>query len=117
MAESTIWDLTELTTPATEDLFYIVDDPGGSPLSRKITIANLLKLFVSNVTLSVLTGSGTYSPPAGAKTLLIGVVGGGGGGGAGLATDSSGGGGGGGGTSIKRIAASAVTNGAYVVGG
>lgn len=33
--------LTELTTIADTDIIYIVDDPGGSPLSRKITVLNL----------------------------------------------------------------------------
>jgi len=34
--------LTELTTPASTDLFEIVDDPAGTPVSKKITLANLM---------------------------------------------------------------------------
>lgn len=42
MADSKLTALTELTTPADEDLLYIVDDPSGTPVSKKITRANLL---------------------------------------------------------------------------
>jgi hypothetical protein len=33
--------LTELTGPAWSDIVYIVDDPSGTPLSRKCTVSNL----------------------------------------------------------------------------
>ncbi len=33
--------LTELTAPSDDDIVYVVDAPGGTPLSRKATIANL----------------------------------------------------------------------------
>lgn len=42
MADQKLTELTELTSASGDDLTYIVDDPGGSPLSRKITIANLI---------------------------------------------------------------------------
>jgi hypothetical protein len=116
MADLKISAFTELTDPAVGDLLAAVDAPGGTPASRKLTIANLLTLFVSNVTLTVLTGSGTYSIPSGLKKALIVVVGGGGGGNGGAATDSAGGGGGGGGTVIKLVAVADLTNRAYVVG-
>lgn len=35
--------LTENTTPAETDIIYIVDDPGGTPASQKITKANFQK--------------------------------------------------------------------------
>ena len=41
MADTKVTALTELTTPAGVDLLYIVDDPSGTPLSRKCTVANL----------------------------------------------------------------------------
>lgn len=41
MADQKISELTELTTPADEDLLAIVDDPGGSPVTKKITFSNL----------------------------------------------------------------------------
>jgi len=43
MADSKTTALTELNaTPETTDVIYIVDDPGGTPVSKKITVANLL---------------------------------------------------------------------------
>lgn len=41
MADAKLTALTELTTPAGGDILYIVDDPGGTPLSRKVTVANI----------------------------------------------------------------------------
>jgi hypothetical protein len=45
MADSKITQLTELTTPAVGDLLAIVDDPSGSPETKKITITNLGTMF------------------------------------------------------------------------
>lgn len=42
MADSKLTALTAMTTPVTTDILYIVDDPGGTPLSQKITWGNLL---------------------------------------------------------------------------
>ena len=39
--------LTELaTTPASTDIVYIVDDPGGTPVSKKITVDNFLSAYL-----------------------------------------------------------------------
>lgn len=43
MANSKITELTELTTVATADLLAVVDDPSGSPATKKATVANLIK--------------------------------------------------------------------------
>lgn len=43
MADSKLADLTATTTPATTDLAYLVVDPAGTPLDRKVTVGNLLK--------------------------------------------------------------------------
>lgn len=43
MVDTQVQNLTALTTASDEDVLYIVDDPAGTPLSRKITKANLLK--------------------------------------------------------------------------
>jgi hypothetical protein len=40
MADQKITELTELTSPADEDLLAIVDDPSGTPTTKKITKAN-----------------------------------------------------------------------------
>lgn len=41
-ADSEVQDLTEDTNPTTDDVLYTVDDPSGTPASRKATIANVL---------------------------------------------------------------------------
>ena len=39
MADKKISQLTALTSPATEDLFVIVDDPKGTPVSKKLSLS------------------------------------------------------------------------------
>jgi hypothetical protein len=41
MADTKITALTEDTTPSTDDLIVTVNDPGGSPANRKVTLGNL----------------------------------------------------------------------------
>lgn len=45
MADQKLTDLTAIGTPALEDLLYLVDDPAGTPLSRKMTLAQLKLLL------------------------------------------------------------------------
>lgn len=42
MADQKLTELTELTSLTDDDLFYVVDDPAGTPLDRKVTRANLI---------------------------------------------------------------------------
>lgn len=42
MADTKTSALTELTAPASVDLLPIVDDPGGTPVTKRVTVANLL---------------------------------------------------------------------------
>jgi hypothetical protein len=42
MADSKIENLTELTTPVSSDILPIVDSPSSSPVTKKITITNIL---------------------------------------------------------------------------
>jgi hypothetical protein len=42
MADTKVTDLTELEAPDSADLLYVVDDPGGSPASKKATIENVV---------------------------------------------------------------------------
>src|SRR5688572_3860023 len=42
MADAKVSALTEDATPTVDDLVYTVHDPGGTPASRKATIANVL---------------------------------------------------------------------------
>lgn len=83
-----------------------MDDPGGTPVTKKITLANLLTLFVDNVVVQTLTSaSGTYTPTATMKKCLMIAVGPGGNGANITAADDASGGGGGGGTCIKLFTA------------
>jgi hypothetical protein len=118
MADATIWELTALTAPALEDLLAAVDDPAGTPSTKKLALSNFAPLVVSDVVVQTKTvGSGTYTPTAGMKKVLAIAVGGGGTGGSGTNTDSAGGGGGGGGTVIRLMTAAQIgASKAYVVG-
>jgi len=65
MADKKITELTELTTPAFEDLLPIVDDPSGTPETKKITL-NTLKdnIFIDTriaTKIVAADGSGDYS--------------------------------------------------------
>lgn len=48
MSDKKITQLTELTTPASNDLLPIVDDPSGSPITKKITLDNLDLSLMNN---------------------------------------------------------------------
>ena len=109
MADEKITQLSALTTPVVSDVLAIVDDPGGTPETKKITIENLLKLFISNVTVQIFTsGSGTYTPTTGMRKCLAIVVGSGGAGGDITAADEASGGGGGGGAAIRLFTAAEI---------
>ena len=41
MADKKVTQLTALTAPANTDLLLVIDDPAGSPISKKITIEDL----------------------------------------------------------------------------
>src|SRR6185295_9769716 len=41
MADTKGSALTALTALTTDDLFIVVDDPGGTPVTKKITVANV----------------------------------------------------------------------------
>lgn len=49
MADSTLAAMTADTNPTTTALFYMVEDPSGTPLNRKITTANILNV-INNLT-------------------------------------------------------------------
>ena len=52
MADKKVTQLTALTAPANTDLLLVIDDPAGSPISKKITIEDL---FGKTTGLSVTT--------------------------------------------------------------
>src|SRR5262245_20217952 len=41
MADTKISSLTALSTPSDDDLFAVVDDPTGSPVTKKVSLTNL----------------------------------------------------------------------------
>jgi hypothetical protein len=49
MADNKITALTEDTAPLSTDLVMTVDDPGGSPINKKVTIANLTKAVQAQI--------------------------------------------------------------------
>jgi hypothetical protein len=55
----TILDKDELTAPAAGDMMYIVDDPTGTPLDKKITVSNLLNTPPTVLTVATLPAAGT----------------------------------------------------------
>lgn len=42
MADTKVTALSEISVPALEDLLYLVDDPSGTPVSQKVTLARVL---------------------------------------------------------------------------
>lgn len=73
-ADTKVTALTENTAPAAADLLYIVDDPGGSPLSQKVTLANLAlnmpDIIVLGNDLSVGAAGVKFTGSNGSVTLL-----------------------------------------------
>lgn len=66
MSDQKLSALTAETTVAKTDIAYFVDDPGGTPLSRKATIANLSKgIELTNVPQA--SGAITFQPAAGSS--------------------------------------------------
>lgn len=50
MADLKITQLTALATPVGEDLLPIVDDPSGSPVTKKVTVTNLASAISPTIT-------------------------------------------------------------------
>jgi len=71
MADSKLTGLTANTNPALTDLTYLVDDPGGTPLSQKITVADLLAVASPTFTTPVITGPVTLNEAIGSSGLTI----------------------------------------------
>lgn len=70
MADRKITELTALTAPNQKDLLYTVDDPTGTPVSKKISLYNLFGAVPANTSISgTFTAAGNTSI-GGAKTEL-----------------------------------------------
>ena len=50
MADKKISQLTALTSPATEDLLVVVDDPKGTPVSKQLSLFHLYVNLPGNTT-------------------------------------------------------------------
>jgi hypothetical protein len=64
MADTKLADLTALTTPSGDDILYIVDDPAGTPLDRKIALDNLFTRGTITADAPVLNMSQTWNNAA-----------------------------------------------------
>lgn len=60
-ADPNLLDMTELTDVAGGDMFYVVDDPSGTPLDKKITGTNIFDLINTSAKLFAITGDETGS--------------------------------------------------------
>lgn len=69
-----VTDQTELTTVTDDDILYIIDDPAGTPVDRKITRANLLaaELTTSSVNISG-AGTSTITSSTGLAITAVGA--------------------------------------------
>jgi hypothetical protein len=53
MAATRIENLTDLSAPVATDVLPVVDDPSGTPVTKKITISNILgTTYTSNIDLA-----------------------------------------------------------------
>ena len=50
MADEKVTQLAELAAPADTDIMYIVDDPGGVPVSNKVEAENLARVMTKTAT-------------------------------------------------------------------
>jgi hypothetical protein len=65
-----ISELSALTAPAAEDLMVIVDDPSGTPITKYVTVGNLLGNSTANVVVfSVTPANSTITVKKG--TILV----------------------------------------------
>lgn len=69
MADAKLSALPTITTISVDDILYVVDDPGGSPVSSKVTFDNLQKSITAVASLDsagavrVPTGNSLYLGP------------------------------------------------------
>lgn len=70
MADRKITELTALTSPNQKDLVYVIDDPTGTPASKKMSLYSLFGSVPANTSITgTLTSSGNTAIQ-GAKTVL-----------------------------------------------
>lgn len=80
MADKKVTQLTELLAPQGEDLILVVDDPTGTPVSKRMTLQTLFGNVQANTTISgsiTVSGNTTftdanYGPRITAKNIVVG---------------------------------------------
>ena len=68
-ADTELQDLAELVAIISTDVLYVVDDPGGAPLSRKITALNLFDMIDTFAELNAITADETLVSEEATPTL------------------------------------------------
>jgi len=76
MADSKVTQLPTLVGPASEDLLYVIDNPNGTPASKKITLKDFFGNVTSNTNISqTLTVAGATSlADVDVDTITVGEV-------------------------------------------
>lgn len=75
MADRKITELPALTSPNQKDLLYVVDDPSGTPVSKKISLYNLFGSVPANTSITgTLTVSGNTTLSGTKTNISSGVV-------------------------------------------
>ena len=70
MADKKISQLTALTSPATEDLLVVVDDPKGTPVSKLLSLFDLFGNVPGNTTISGTTTMQANVTISGSNTVV-----------------------------------------------
>jgi hypothetical protein len=67
---SKLTEYTANTTPALTDIMMVVDDPGGTPLTQKITLSSLLDFFQQQTVIYLSNNVNTISSTTSETTML-----------------------------------------------